>query len=88
MGDRLATIDMARKVGGCCAPFRGGGAGFLSSTMSPGPRPTSIPSAILIHPTVWQQYTVVPHRERQTGQTDSDPIGWRESRQRCIVPGL
>jgi len=25
MGDRLATIDMARKVwGGCCAPFGGG----------------------------------------------------------------
>jgi len=26
MGDRLATIDMGRR-GGCCAPFRGGGAG-------------------------------------------------------------
>jgi len=25
MGDRLATIDIGRKVGGCCAPFRGGG---------------------------------------------------------------
>ena len=24
MGDRLATTDMCRKVGGCCAPFRGG----------------------------------------------------------------
>jgi len=24
MGDRLATIDISRKVGGCCAPFRGG----------------------------------------------------------------
>ena len=24
MGDRLATIDMGRKVGNCCAPFRGG----------------------------------------------------------------
>jgi len=23
MGDRFATIDMGRKVGGCCAPFRG-----------------------------------------------------------------
>jgi len=31
MGDRLATIDMGRKVGVCCAPFHGGGAG---------PRPT------------------------------------------------
>ena len=25
MGDRLTTIDMGRKIGGCCAPFRGGG---------------------------------------------------------------
>jgi len=23
MGDRLATMDMNRKVGGCCAPFLG-----------------------------------------------------------------
>jgi len=23
MGDRLAIIDMGRKVGGCCTPFRG-----------------------------------------------------------------
>jgi len=23
MGDRLATIDMGRKVGGCCAPILG-----------------------------------------------------------------
>jgi len=22
MGDRLATVDMGRKVGNCCAPFR------------------------------------------------------------------
>jgi len=25
MGDRLATINMGRKVGGCCAPFFLGG---------------------------------------------------------------
>jgi len=24
MGDRFATVDMARKVGGCCAHFRVG----------------------------------------------------------------
>jgi len=24
IGNRLATVDMGRKVGGCCAPFRGG----------------------------------------------------------------
>jgi len=39
MGDRLATIDMGRKEGVLC----------------PGLRPTSIPSAILIHPAVWPQ---------------------------------
>jgi len=43
MGDRLAAIDIGRKVGGCCALFRGG-AGSPSSIMSPGPRPTSVPS--------------------------------------------
>jgi len=25
IGDRLATVDMGRKVGGCCVPFRGRG---------------------------------------------------------------
>jgi len=29
--------------------------GFPSNTMWPGPRPTSLPSGILIHPTVWPQ---------------------------------
>jgi len=63
MGDRLATIDMDRKVGGgCCAPFRGG-AGSLCSTMSPGPRHASVPSGILIHPTVCAQYTNVTDRQ-------------------------
>jgi len=67
MGDRLATIDMGRKVGRCCcAPFRGG-AESPSNTMSPGPRPTSVPSGILIHRIVWPQYTNVT--DRQTGQT-------------------
>jgi len=61
--------SVGRKVGeGCCAPFRGGvgfavalskGAGSPSNTMWPGPRPTSIPSGIFIHPTVWPQYTNV-----------------------------
>jgi len=32
MGDRLATIDMGRKVGDCCAPFMGRG--------QPGPKLT------------------------------------------------
>jgi len=59
MGNRLATIDMGRKVGGCRAPFGGKDLG------SPGPRPTSLPSGILIHPTVWPQYTNVTRQDRQ-----------------------
>jgi len=47
----------------CCAPFRGGGAGSPCNTMWPGLRPTSMPSGILIHPTVW------PQRCIQTEQT-------------------
>ena len=58
--------DMSRKVGeGCCAPLRGG-SWSPSNTMSPQPRPSSVPSSILIHPTVWLQYTNVT--KRQTGQ--------------------
>jgi len=43
------------KSGSCYALF--GGAGFPSNTMSPGPRPTSIPNGILLHPAVWPQQT-------------------------------
>ena len=53
----------------------GRGTGFLSNTMSPGPRPTSVPvvpSGILIHPTFWPQYTNVTDRE------DIGPIAYRE----------
>ena len=53
---RLATEDMGRKVG-LCRLFWGRGAGSPSSTMWPGPRPTSTPNAILIHPAVWPQQT-------------------------------
>jgi len=42
------------KIGGS-APFLGRGDGSPSSTMWPRPRPTSMPSAILIHPAVWPQ---------------------------------
>jgi len=37
----------------------------MYSTMSPGPRPTSVPSGILIHPAVWPQLTwaeILPDR--------------------------
>jgi len=56
MHNRLVTIDMGRKVGVLC-PFSWGGTGYPSNTISPGPRPTYVPSGILIHPTVWPQYT-------------------------------
>jgi len=56
------------------------GAGSPSNTMWPGPWPTYVPSFIVIHPTVWLQYTNVTERtERQTertGQrTDSIAVG-------------
>jgi len=53
--NHLATIDMGQKVGVLC-PFPGGAAS-LSNTMSSGPRPTSIPSGILVHPAIWPQQT-------------------------------
>ena len=46
---------------------KSGGAGSPSNTMPPGPRPTSVPSGILIHLTVWPHNTNVG--DRQTGQT-------------------
>jgi len=49
------------KIGGC-DPFGWGGAGSPSNTMWPGPRPTSMTSSILIHPTDWPQYTNVTNR--------------------------
>jgi len=60
------------KIGGLF-PFGGGGAGSPSNTMWPGPRPSCMPSFILIRPTIWPQYTNVTDRQtdRQTGQTDN-----------------
>jgi len=41
-----------------------------SNTMWPWPRPTCMPSFILIHPTVWSQYTnVTGSQDKRTGQT-------------------
>jgi len=53
---RLATTDIGRKLWSC-APFLGREAGFPSNTKSPGPKPTSVPSGILIQPAVWPQWT-------------------------------
>ena len=61
----LATIDMCLKLG-CFALFLGRGAGSPSNTMWPGLRPTCMPSFILIHPTVWPQYTDVTDRQDRT----------------------
>jgi len=59
-------------------PFEGGGAGSPSNTMWPGPMPTCMPSFILIHQTVWPQYTNVTDRQDRTGQTDNGPIAYGE----------
>jgi len=56
MRGRPCQSKVGRKVGVCCAPFRGGAAS-PSNTASPWPRPSSVPSGILIHPAVWPQYT-------------------------------
>jgi len=60
MGDSLATIDMGRKWEGTAMPFSVG-------ELPPGPKPTSVPSGVLIHPTVWPQHTNVT--DRQTDKT-------------------
>jgi len=43
------------KTGGCANFFGAGGAATPSNTTSPGPRLTSVPSTILIHPALWPQ---------------------------------
>jgi len=73
MGDRLATIDMGRKVGVCCV-LSVGGAGSSSNTMSPWSRPTSVPSDILIHPTVWPQYNNVTDRQDKQDKQDNGTV--------------
>jgi len=57
---------MGQKSGGC-APL--GGAGSPFNTTWPGPKPTYMPSFVLIRPTIWPQYTNVTDRiDRHTGQ--------------------
>jgi len=46
-----------KKLGRAAVPLWVGGAGSPSNTVSRGPRPTSVPSGILIHETIWPQYT-------------------------------
>ena len=70
IGDR-ARAKWAEKWG-AVVPLSVRGAESPSNTMSPGTRPTSVPSGILIHQTVWPQYTNVTGT--QTGQTYNGPV--------------
>jgi len=56
MGDRLATIDIGLKLGLC--PLCGE-AGSPCNAVWPEPRPTFVPSGILIRPVVWPHQTWV-----------------------------
>jgi len=66
----------AENWGGLC-PFGGGGAGSPSNTMWPGPKPTCVPSFILIRPTVTVGHNTptsqTDRQDTQTGQS-SGPI--------------
>jgi len=50
----ICTVQNGPKIAGC-APFWGGRAVSPSNTKSPKPGPISVPSGILIHPTIWPQ---------------------------------
>ena len=50
----ICAVQNGPKIAGC-APFWGGRAVSPSNTKSPKPGPTSVPSGILIHPTIWPQ---------------------------------
>ena len=78
MGDRLATRDMSQKVGlGCCAHFPGELGPHQTQCRLGQGLPPSIPSGILMHPTVWAlaQYTNVTDRTDRT--QDNGPIAYR-----------
>ena len=74
MASRSIKPDMGQNWGGC-ALFEGGELGpYL--TMWSGPRPTFVPSFILIHRNVWPQYTNVTDRQTgQAGQRDRQDNG-------------
>jgi len=64
---RLTTTN-GPKIGGAVSAFWEEG-WAPSNTMWPGPRHTYMPSFILIHPPVWQEYSNVTERtDRQTGR--------------------
>jgi len=65
---RWATVpeQSGPKSGGAAVPLSVGEYGSPSNTVSPGPRPTSVLSGILNHPTVWPQYTNVTDTQERT----------------------
>jgi len=60
-------------------------AGSPSNTVSPGMRPTSTPSFILIYPAIWPQYTNVTDRQDRIGQTDRTTV--RQHRANRFING-
>ena len=56
MGDHGHNRHEPKREGDCCAPSVGG-ARSPSNTMWSGPRSTSVPSGVFIHPAVWPQET-------------------------------
>ena len=66
-----------------------GEAGSPSNTMWLGPRPISVPSGILIHPTIWSQYTNVTDRTDNGPITQGEPlyIGRQKQWVKCTVIG-
>jgi len=81
---------MGRKLGGS-AHFLGRGGGPPSHTKSPGPRLTSIPSGMLIHPPIWPQqiwgenWGLCPFRGAGAGSPSNTM--WPGQRPTC-VPSL
>jgi len=76
LGSATVPEQSGPKSGGCCAPFCGRReAGSRSNTMPHGPRATSVPSGIFIHPTVWPQYTNVTDRQAEQTGKRSHSIG-------------
>jgi len=81
---RLATIDGPKSGGGLLCPLFGG-SWSQSNTMSPGPRPTSLPSGVLVHPAVWPQQTWVENWEEGLCPFGGEGAG---SPSNTIWPGL
>ena len=61
-------VTPSRGAGRAAVPLSVGGAGYPSNAMRARPKPTSIPSSILIHPTIWPQYTNVTDRQDNVAQ--------------------